>query len=665
MKYQSKNFLKLKFKIFFCLITLSHSLNSQICVYQDVFKGGVTGDGFNPWYFNESGNFNIQIEPNSTIRKAYLFVSVYETPDTRTLNFNGTNIELNIENSIEINNTVITYTNITNYIVKPLIIEVTNLINPLISTYPITPPLNQPSPNLGGAFVEYYLFVAYENTALPIINTSIFVNDKDAESVQQFPLLNLNPINLSQDVGLAIHSSHFCDTFVDGSYVKVSNINIGLIGGKEDNSNIECAGVTGSFYYQNSTLFGLSNDSADNFMKGSDGLANINSYLTSSTNVNIEFDYQSNKAPESNPVLQLFLAYSTPCDTFPYTISDQITSCKNEQVQLLATGGTQYLWQSSRASDLLDLSCTTCPNPIFSGDSSRVYTVQIWNSDSCSVIRPVSIKVYDTPSLGVFDLSLPDCGANNGSLNIATNNDSIVSYQLDNQNIQTEGIFNGLSKGIHTIFFTDKNGCSSDSTFSFSDTIRTNAYFKASPSYGFLPLEINFDNLSTFATNYVWSIETESINVETFSELENYTFDSSGYYFIELKAWQFDASCADSFTLKITVYDNFMYQIPNIFSPKNDNVNDVFGISANVPISVKYLLLNRWGNVIAEGNSKSSQLDKFVSIWDGKDASEGVYFYQLEIDLIDELFLPKIDLGQEKNKIEFPIKKEGFLQLVR
>ena len=640
---------------------------SQINFSQNIYKGGIIGVGFSPAYFEVeiNGTFNLTpLPPSSTIKSAFLYAGEIGNATYFNFNFNNDNYQFNQSTKIAENFVSEVYGG------ESAIhrIDVTNSVSIFQNNYQI---IGTESQNFSSSnrFSDFFLIIEYYNPTLNFINSLVILNDKNFDNTIIYNITEINPIMSSFDVGLSLFSGYICDDASDGEKIYLNNNLLGIFGGNDLNSG-ECGGPFGDFHYFNNVLFGLNGDNPDLIFQNSDLISNIKTIIPNLTN-NLNLRYETNVLNnKTNSIWINFLTYETPCDSFFVNITKDTTICPNAPLQLSASGGIQYEWKSSRASDLLDLSCTTCPNPIFSGDSSRVFTVQIWNNDSCSVIRPVSIKVYDTPILGVFDLSLPDCGANNGSLNIATNKDSVVSYQLDNQNIQTEGIFNGLSKGTHTIFFTDKNGCSSDSTFSFSDTTRTNAYFKASPSYGFLPLEINFNNLSTFATNYVWSIETESINVETFSALENYTFDSSGYYFIELKAWQFDASCADSFTLKITVYDNFMYQIPNIFSPNNDGVNDVFGITGNVPISVKYLLLNRWGNVIAEGNSKSSQLDKFVSIWDGTSTgsatvSEGVYFYQVEIDLIDELFLPIIDLGQGKNKIEFPIKKEGFLQLVR
>ncbi len=68
-------------------------------------------------------------------------------------------------------------------------------------------------------------------------------------------------------------------------------------------------------------------------------------------------------------------------------------------------------------------------------------------------------------------------------------------------------------------------------------------------------------------------------------------------------------------------------QIPNVFTPNGDGVNDLipfpnFGNSTN-----KIVVVNRWGNLIYESNGINP-------IWDGKDNSgknctEGTYFYRI------------------------------------
>lgn len=79
--------------------------------------------------------------------------------------------------------------------------------------------------------------------------------------------------------------------------------------------------------------------------------------------------------------------------------------------------------------------------------------------------------------------------------------------------------------------------------------------------------------------------------------------------------------------------------IPNIFTPNNDNTNDLFEPKITGVSDYNVSIYNRWGNKIYE-------LNKDRPIWDGKEASDGVYFYVFESKTYD-------------------IYEQGFFQLIR
>jgi gliding motility-associated-like protein len=64
-------------------------------------------------------------------------------------------------------------------------------------------------------------------------------------------------------------------------------------------------------------------------------------------------------------------------------------------------------------------------------------------------------------------------------------------------------------------------------------------------------------------------------------------------------------------------------EIPNVFTPDNDGVNDTFKVMYKNVSDLKITILNRWGNVIYEGNEALN--------WDGKfkdqNCTEGIYFF--------------------------------------
>lgn len=70
------------------------------------------------------------------------------------------------------------------------------------------------------------------------------------------------------------------------------------------------------------------------------------------------------------------------------------------------------------------------------------------------------------------------------------------------------------------------------------------------------------------------------------------------------------------------------FEVPNVFTPNNDGVNDKLSLM-NIPKNSSFKILNRWGNIIFE------TLNPNQEFWDGttkdgKLCSDGVYFYILD-----------------------------------
>src|SRR5699024_8426907 len=121
---------------------------------------------------------------------------------------------------------------------------------------------------------------------------------------------------------------------------------IGLVGGSGLHEQT-CSGVNANFAYYNDGLIGIGNSTADSLMLGIDALANIKSYVNyNDTIVNVRFTYEtpSWSGKLSNPVVLLMTNYTTPCSSFPVTVSADTTICPGEPVQLYASGGTKYEW---------------------------------------------------------------------------------------------------------------------------------------------------------------------------------------------------------------------------------------------------------------------------------------------------------------------------------
>jgi len=646
--------------IFFIIVKTGFS---QINVYQDVFKGGVTGDAFAPWNLPFGGDFEIYIEPNSTIRKAYLFVTVYFSPDENILYINNNPVVLNAQDTFNNEYLYIDGTDIRR--MKTLMIDVTHIINPTQNIYPVSA-LIQPSTLSLGFFTYFYLYVAYENTLMQDVCANVFVNNVQPSSNMLFSFGNLNPIDVIQNVGLALNSGEMCDTIKDGSFVKIDNTLLGLIGGQDDGGLSICDGVSGSFYYQNGALFGLGNDIANSTMSGTDAIANIESYLNSSTAFDLTFDYQSTLGSKTNPIHQLFLTYTTTCAPFDVTVTNDTIICKGEQLQLMATSANPnatFEWSAptggTSGNPAPGLSCTNCPNPVFSGDSSMFYTVRIWNNDSCSVVRPVHILVKEPPVLPLLTIAKAVCGTASGSVLIQKPQETGVLYLISENgdtltkplNKGQNALQGGLFGGNYTVYFQDSLGCrSGDSSFVIPTINNTVAGFTVSPQAGGAPLEVVINNTSVQAQNYSWYVNGALQN----NPFTNFVADTSGTYQIMLVAWQNDSACADTAYATVNVYDSLIVHIPNVFTPNNDGVNDSFGIHTNLPIHAQLNILNRWGEVVY--NFQGNLTPGFNPLWNTP-ATDGVYFYEVVFTLDDTIVNCQLQNCR--------LTKEGFITVVR
>jgi gliding motility-associated-like protein len=89
-------------------------------------------------------------------------------------------------------------------------------------------------------------------------------------------------------------------------------------------------------------------------------------------------------------------------------------------------------------------------------------------------------------------------------------------------------------------------------------------------------------------------------------------------------------ACADTAFAELNLPDSAnTFKMPNVFSPNDDQINDVFEIEGviNQCDEVEIAIYNRWGQLIYEAKQANFA-------WNGKDqsgnnASEGIYFVLL------------------------------------
>lgn len=190
----------------------------------------------------------------------------------------------------------------------------------------------------------------------------------------------------------------------------------------------------------------------------------------------------------------------------------------------------------------------------------------------------------------------------------------------------------------------------------FVETINTpSAQGSASPSTGCSPVEAVFSNNSQNATNYTWDFGNGNvINTSSTSNLsETYTSDAV----IMLVASNGFTPCNDTTYLNVQIItcgcmnpDALNYNpnavasdgscifptptvtAPNVLTLNGDDINSLFFLKTTNAERIELTIINRWGNVVYEGNG--NQL--IPPMWNGTDKSgklveDGVYFFKYKV----------------------------------
>ncbi len=502
-----------------------------------------------------------------------------------------------------------------------------NVLYSSVDVYPQDEDQNQ-------RFRGFSLVLIYEDQNKPLINISIFANDKNVSPNIIHNYSNLNPFNLDFDVSLSLMMLDATGSN-DASLIKINNDSIGIIFGDECfQANPESFG---SFKYQNGITTGICDDIANARMDTSDVLAIINQYLTSNNSFNLSSIYYSGSSPYSNPLYYTILAYTPNCDVFETQTSRDTVICLGESIPIFASGGQSYEWEPQ-----IGLSCYDCPNPIFNHDSTITYTVRIWNNDSCSKVLPVRVRVHK-PQAPQLSTTPSLCADSTGSVTFSGLSELNAPYTYQLLGVtNASGSFANVPPGEHPYSVIDKYGCVYEGT-AIVGVIPPKAQFTANPEQGQEPLTVTFNNTSQNANGYTWIIGTDTF----YTQSHTHTFDTAGQYQVLLIAYHNSPNCADTAMFTVNVFAQFYVLIPNIFTPNGDGVNDEFSFEASRIRSAEWEIFNRWGSTLHKGDWSTEQAffndTHIIPVWNGitqrnEPAPDGVYFCKITVKTLNNVF---------------------------
>jgi|688.fasta_scaffold84632_3 gliding motility-associated-like protein len=303
------------------------------------------------------------------------------------------------------------------------------------------------------------------------------------------------------------------------------------------------------------------------------------------------------------------------------------TLCKGETFTLTpnvggGSGNYAFIWNPS-------INNLTGPYQTGVAMGTTYYNVSVYDI-SCPTWTINQSMLLTVNSAGQPSLSLqsdkcePFCQLFDSKLS----NTNLVSYSINNQNYMGDSVNICLPSGEYTISTTviGKNGCRE--VFNYPNKIVVNK--KPDAWFNWSPDNINTvsDNKVTFnhlypkdVINWSWQIDTDTTQIKS----PVYTFEKQGTYPVSLlvtNKW----GCKDTVIRVVKVQDEFLFWIPDVFTPNGDGVNDLFKPKCIGIKSYDMFVFDRWGNQIYYGNEQSKGWD---GLYKGIICQDGVYVYYI------------------------------------
>jgi gliding motility-associated-like protein len=302
--------------------------------------------------------------------------------------------------------------------------------------------------------------------------------------------------------------------------------------------------------------------------------------------------------------------------------------CKNDPVQLQATGAVSYSW--SPAAGLND---PAIASPLATPINTTVYTVNATDNNGCRGQALVSVTV-PKPFAMTAPRNFDICKGNTAQLNAA----GADSYQwinnttgLSNTQIANPTAVTNINT-VYTIVGYDIYRC-------YTDTVNINVMVRPLPVVNTGPdLEVVYGSENRLLAAVSNDVIRWNWSPSDYLDCTNCQAPVSRPYsdmeYVLAVYTNYNCMAKDSVKLHVLCDDTKIF-IPNAFTPNNDGRNDVFLINGQGVRIIKSLrIYNRWGEMIL--GKKNFYPNDNASAWNGRfkglDAPAGVYVYFAEME---------------------------------
>jgi gliding motility-associated-like protein len=216
--------------------------------------------------------------------------------------------------------------------------------------------------------------------------------------------------------------------------------------------------------------------------------------------------------------------------------------------------------------------------------------------------------------------------------------------------------------GVYTVSLRVVNADGCDSTFTLENAVRVapqsramiayngeNWYGKTDTIYLTMPnTRALFSSVSENAETFRWVFERGTPSESNLANPDSVDFKRRGRYAVDLTVRSQDG-CLSTHRVWVSVREPDVFGIPNVFSPNNDGLNDLFKLTI-AGYEYKINVYNRWGHRVFSGDQ-----DK---LWNGgydndldRPCPEGVYFYTVD--------------GKHLYRTDYSFSRKGSVTILR
>ena len=414
----------------------------------------------------------------------------------------------------------------------------------------------------------------------------------------------------------------------------------------EDTVHVEViAGVDPEFSYPN-TLF-CENDLGTYFP------VSLNPGGTfSSSPVGLTFDSSTGEITPSTSLTGVYdITYSQggtcPADSIVQvavvalpvlSLLDTISVCDNEQVSYInfsSQPGVVINWANDNTA--IGLGANGMGNiPAFTPTASginQVANIVVTPELNGCIGQSETLTILVTPSPVVSVQDVAGCLNDWQAVQVSNPSNAVLTWQPNLNNSDSIQ----LTSSINYIVTADLNGCQSQAVLTTTLFSNPNPQFTFNPnnpstSTPLVSFHLVVPNQNI--TNYYWTFGDGNTSTNSFPS-NSYANSTSQSYTVQVVVVN-DLGCVDSSSQVVTVVEDLIFYIPNVFTPNGDSNNNGFYpvfTSGYDYYNFHMMIFDRWGELIFETYDVLSGWDG--TYLNGTIVQDGTYIWAVEFGLLD------------------------------